>query len=184
MVTPLVRGTGLLATRAYLEKQFGPEAIAQMLGQMPASLAEPIRGIPIAHEWYPEESVLGLMDVAAAIHGDLVYDQMGAFAATYDLTFIHRFLLKFTSPMWLLDRGARLWSEYHNTGKWKIEKGPTPKSLRGELEEFGIVRATFCRALTAWIARAGELTGAKDIVVAHTRCRSTASRACVWEGHW
>ena len=50
MVTPYVRGTGLLAVRAYLEKQFGPESIAQMIGQLPASLAEPIRGISIAHE--------------------------------------------------------------------------------------------------------------------------------------
>jgi hypothetical protein len=148
-------------------------------------MATPIDCIPIAHEWYPEESVLGLMDAIAAVKGDKVYDEMGRFAAEFDLNFIHRFLLRFKNPLWLLDRGARLWSEYHNTGRWKITAGEDGKSLTGELEDFGIVRASFCRSLTSWILRAGQMTGAKDLVVEHTRCRAARNaRGCVWEGHW
>lgn len=182
---PMVRGTGLLATRAYIEKRHGADTIAQALARLAPAVAAPINCIPMAHEWYPEDSVLGLIDAVAAVKGDAVYDEMGRFSAEYDLNFIHRFLLRFKTPIWLLDRGARLWSEYHNTGRWKITAGEDGKSLIGELEDFGVVRASFCRAFTAWLLRAGQITGAKNFVVEHSRCRATSTaRACVWEGHW
>jgi hypothetical protein len=180
----MIRGTALLATRAYLEKKHGAGAFDRAVLLLRPEHAAVWRAIPLAHEWYSHEAVLALDDAAASLYGPDFYDEIGAFVADYDLNFIHRFLLKFTSPLWILDKGAKMWSEFYNSGKWSIVRGTQPKSLVGTLENFAIVSVRQCRMVTAFVRKAGELTGAHKIKVEHPQCRARGSSVCVFTAAW
>ena len=181
---PLIRGTALLATRAYLAKKHGPDAFDRAVLLLRPEHAAVWRAIPLAHEWYSHEAVLALDDAAAALYGPDFYDEIGAFVAEYDLNFIHRFLLKFTNPLWILDKGAKLWSEYYNSGRWTIVRGGEQRSLTGTLYDFAIVSVRQCRMMAAFVRRAGQLTGASKIKVDHPQCRARGSPACVFTAAW
>ncbi len=184
MTVPQVRGTVLLMSRAYVEQRHGAAAYEQLLSRMKAANAAVMRGILLAHDWYPAGAMLEFDDLAAERFGPEHYEETSAFQAEYDLRFIHRFLLKFTSPLWLLERGAKLWREYHNTGEWRVERGQAPHSLVGTLSNWAIVHAGQCRGNIGFIRRAGQLTGAKDIQVEHPQCRAAGARACVFTASW
>lgn len=183
-----VRGTALLANRDFLTKTYGADAFDRVLQALPRQHAEALKGISLAHDWMPADAMVASLVASAKLFApddsDAFYEQVGAHGAEYDLTFIHRFLMKFTSPLWIMERGAKLWREYHNSGNWKIEHGPTPHSLVGTLSEFAIVAAPMCRTVVGFVRRAGQLTGAKNMRVEHKRCRATGAQVCVFEGDW
>jgi hypothetical protein len=183
-----VRGTALLANRQFLAKEFGPDAFDRVLAALEKSHADALRGIPLAQDWFPASSMIASLVMGAKLFApddpDKFYEQVGAHGAEYDLTFIHRFILRFTSPIWMMERGAKLWREYHNSGEWKIEQGAQPHSLVGTLKDFAVVSAPLCRTVVGFVRRAGELTGAKQMQVAHSRCRAQGAQVCVFEGVW
>ena len=183
-----VRGTALLANRDFLKKNYGADAFERVLESLPRQHAETLGSIALAHDWLPAEAMVASLVASAKLFSpddpDSFYEQVGAYGADYDLTFIHRFLLKFTSPIWIMERGAKLWREYHNSGDWKIEHGPTAHSLVGTLSDFAVVAGPMCRTVVGFVRRAGQLTGAKNMRVEHRRCRSAGAPACVFEGQW
>ena len=182
---PLIRGTAMLANRAFLESQFGPQAFEQVLRGMPAEHHDALAGIPIAHEWYPLAAMMAFIDEAARVFECRDYhERIGGFQAEYDLRFVHRFLLKFTTPMWVFDRGGKLWRDYHNSGRWKIEAGSGPRTVIGTLYDFQFVWANHCRIVSGFLERIGKLTGASATRVKHSRCRAAGADACVFEGRW
>ena len=181
---PLIRGTALLATRAYLEQTHGADAFDRTLMLLRSDHQAVWSTTPLADQWYSHEAVLAMDDAAAALFGPDIFEEIGAYVAEYDLNFVHRFILKFTSPMWIMDRGAKLWSEFFNSGRWTITPGEGPKSLVGVLQDFAIVNPRQCRIIAGFVRRAGELTGARNIKVEHPECRSRGAAACVFTAEW
>src|SRR5690348_12572125 len=100
-----VRGTALLSNREFLTKHYGPDAFDRLLLAMPHHLATALRKIPLAHDWYPADAMVASLELGGRLFSpdnpDAYYEAIGHFNAEYDLTFIHRFLLKFTSPIWI-----------------------------------------------------------------------------------
>jgi hypothetical protein len=186
-VDPRVRGTALLSNREFLTKRFGPEAFERVVATLPKQHADVVRVIPLAHEWYPGDAMVALLLACARVFSpdqpDAFYESLGSYNAEYDLNFIHRFLLRFTSPIWMMERGAKLWSDYHNTGEWTIEQGPTPHSLVGTLRDFAL-SGPVCRTVVGFVRRAGQMTGAKNMRVEHRKCCATGAKVCVFEGGW
>src|SRR5262245_60392258 len=102
----MIRGTLLLGHRAFAEKNFGAGAFERILAAVPPQLAEPLRGIPLAQQWYPLESVLACADAGSEVFQvPDFHERVGAFNAEFDRNFIHRFILRFTSPLWMMERG-------------------------------------------------------------------------------
>jgi hypothetical protein len=182
---PLIRGNVILAYRAFLEKEFGVGGFHEILSAMPKEQADKVPAIPLAHEWYPTSALVAMVETAFDLHpSEDLHDRLGAWNAEYDLNFVHRFLLRFTSPLWILQKGAKLWSQYHNNGHWIIEAGPGPRELSGSLHDFALVRPTFCKTMIGWLRRAGQLTGAKTMSIDHPHCRVHGAPACVFHGKW
>jgi hypothetical protein len=187
-VAAKVRGTALLANRQFLVKEFGPDAFDRVLASIEKTHADALRVIPLAQDWFPAASMVASLVASARLFApddpDRFYEAVGAHGAEYDLNFIHRFLLRFTNPLWMMERGAKLWREYHNSGEWDIQQGATPHSIVGTLREFAVVSAPMCRTVVGFVRRAGQLTGAKQMQVTHPRCRAAGAQVCVFEGVW
>src|SRR5262249_47557126 len=121
---PMSRGSLLLANRRFLEIHYGEEAFPEVVARVRQPDAELLNGILLPAAWYPTALMVAMVDAAAELFSEKEPDflhKLGVFGADYDLRGIHKFVLRFTSPLWVLERGAKLWNELHNTGSWVIE---------------------------------------------------------------
>jgi hypothetical protein len=177
-----VSGSSLLSLQRFLGRSFGNELYARALEALPAAEAETLRGIVLPVNWYPASAYIGTIKAAARLsEDDSFFERYGAFAADFQINAFQKFILRFTSPTFFLDRAGRMWSRSHDTGQWEIEGGE--RRMRGTLREFAIVDPDYCRVLVAWIHRASELTGTRGKTV-HSACRARGDEACVFDGTW
>jgi hypothetical protein len=133
--------------------------------------------------WLPTQWFVSTLNVARELFGPPDFHaKFGAAAAEYEVSWMHRVALRFTSPQWLLERGAEYWSRSHSTGRWEVvgRKG----WMRGTLHDFGVVDAGYCDSLRAWVLRACLMTGASRSFLAERTCRARGGDVCVFEGTW
>lgn len=177
-----IAGSSVLALRTYLEVRHGEGAFAHALGHLTGDEARAFRSIILPVNWYPVHAFVDVLHAARATWGDEdLYDRYGAFAAEYEIATFQRWLLRFTTPAFLMDRAGRLWHRFHDSGEWDVEGGGN--RLRGTLRSFAVVDTGYCRVLAAWIKRAGEMTGVRG-EVQHPTCRARGADAEVFEGWW
>lgn len=177
-----IAGGSVLSLRMFLENEYGPGAFDRMLDRLAPSDAEPLRGIVLPVKWYPFRTFLRVLHAAEAETGSTdLWERYGTFAAEFEITSFQRFVLRFTSPVFFLDRAGRMWHRFHDSGAWEVEGGD--KWLRGKLRGFAVVDEKYCRVLCAWIKRAGQMTGAHG-EVSHPECRAHGAAACVFSGWW
>jgi hypothetical protein len=180
----MTASTSLLSLRRYVEDTYGQgsfKAIRDALHDKHAITLPPVLA-PAA--WYPTTWFLRGMDEARARFGsDDFYERFGAAAAEYEIHWVFRFALRFTSPLWLVERGAKEWCRAHDTGRWEVS-AVGDHGLRGTLYEFGIVHEGQCRSLTSWFTRACQMTGERRARVEHPICRARGAKLCVFQGEW
>ena len=130
-------------------------------------------------------SFLSLRQYVGERHGKDAFKRVREkLAAEHEVKWVHRAVLRFTSPLWLLERGADVWKKSHTTGRWHIESD-RPRHLRGTLEAFGVADRAYCDSLRGWLQRACLMTGEAHVAIAETRCRDRdGAAACVFEGQW
>jgi hypothetical protein len=177
-----VSGGALLSLRTFLAKAYGPSTYDRVLHRLPPDQAEPLRGIVLPVNWYPVHAFVDAIKTAQETVGDAeLLERYGSFAAEYEINAFQRVLLRFTTPAYLLERAGRVWHRFHDTGQWEVQGGD--KRLRGTLRDFAVVDVTYCRVLSAWLLRAGQMTGARGEVV-HPECRALGAKAEVFTGWW
>src|SRR5262245_15175014 len=183
---PMSRGSLLLANRRFLEIHYGEEAFPEVVARMRGPDAELLSGIILPTSWYPTALMVAMFDAAADLFSAKEPDflhKLGMFGADYDLKSIHKFVLRFTSPLWVLERGAKLWTELHDTGSW-IAESPDPHHIVGTLRDFAAISANQCRATSGFLTRMGQLTGARQVRVEHPVCRAAGAAVCVFRAEW
>jgi hypothetical protein len=179
---PSVAGSSLLSLQLFLRRTYEGDLYSRTLERMSPADAEPMRGIVLPVNWYPVQPYMLALRVARELSGDDAFlERYGAFAAEYQITSFRRFILRFASPVFFLDRAGRMWDRSHDTGRWQIEGGDL--WMRGTLRDFAIVDADYCRVLVAWIHRASQMTGTRGTTT-HPACRAGGAEACVFEGKW
>jgi hypothetical protein len=179
---PLTSSKAFLALREYVESKYQPGAFQRVRDTLALRGMELDRVIK-PNGWYPTQTYVTALDVARDLFGPPGFaEEYGYAAAEYEMHFFLRFLLRFTSPGWLLQKGADVWRRFHDTGTWQISG--SDHKMRGVLDGFGIVHDGFCNLLTGWFRRACELTGAREVVVVHPECRARGAKSCVFEGAW
>jgi hypothetical protein len=176
-------GAALLALQRYFVHEHGDDAFDRVLERLPAELAEALRGIILPVQWYPTEAFVGAIEAAAVIDGRPDFFEIyGTAAAEFEITAFQKVLLRLTSPAFLVQRTGRVWNRFHDTGTWEVEGHG--KTMRATLREFAVVSEGYCRVLTAWLRRAGQLTGSKGGNVEHPACRARGDEACLFTGWW
>ena len=177
-----IAGGSVLSLRTYLERLQGVGTFDKVLGRMPPEEAAPLRGIILPVNWYPTLCFVHALHAAEAmLHDADLYEHYGSFAAEYEINAFQRFVLKFSSPTYLLDRAGRMWHRFHDSGDWEVEGDA--RHMKGTLRNFAVVDARYCRVVAAWIKRAGQMTGAHG-EVARPECRARGTDACVFVGWW
>jgi len=177
-----VAGSSLLSLQVFLNKAYGGDIYARSLDTLPGDQAEPLRGIVLPVNWYSSPAYIHVIKAARELSGDDEFlERYGAFAADFQINAFRKFILRFASPVFFLDRAGRMWRRTHDTGEWEVEGGD--RRMRGTLRNFAVVDGDYCRVLVAWIHRASQLTGTHGHTT-HPACRARNAEACVFEGQW
>ena len=178
----MTASTSFLSLRRFVEERHGAGAFSRVREALAQQHQIEVPTLA-AGKWYPTRAFAMGLDVARHLFGPASFhEDFGVAAAEYEIHWSYRFVLRFASPVWMLEQGSRVWRKAHTTGKWTIEGGEG--KLCGTLREFGIVHAGYCRSLTGWLGRACEMTGASRVRVWHPECRAAGAEACVFHGEW
>ena len=173
-----VAGSSVLSLQLFVQRTYGENVYERALDTLPTDVADELRTIVLPVNWYSTTSYIRALKAAHASTGDDAFlERYGAFAADYQINAFRRFILRFRSPSFFLDRAGRMWRRTHDSGEWEVEGGD--RTLRN----FAIVDPDYCRVLVAWIHRASQLTGTRGHTV-HSACRARGADACVFEGRW
>ena len=95
---------------------------------------------------------------------------------------MHRVLLKLMTPQWVIDKGTKLWPNFHTSGRWE-SKREGDKGARALLHDLGVVDEALCATLKGWMVGLLSLAGIKTRP-STTRSVERAARTCVYQLSW
>ena len=177
-----ISGKSVLGFQHFLSRHYGEEAFERVMLRLPEAERNAFGGIVLPTNWYRTETVVTAMEIARDIFGPAdFFERCGDESARYAINSFYRFLLRFKTPHWILQRATGMWRQYHSSGVWEMQM--TEHSFEGELKDFALP-GTYCRVLVGWIRGAGRLTGAHKAEVTHPWCRKRGSSRCLFVARW
>lgn len=181
-----LKGSAYLSTLAFIDTHYGAAARERVLGRLPAEDRAVLGSSPLAIQWYPLDPfprLLRAMDAELG-RGDLtLVTQRGTWAAMQDMRTVHRVLLKLVTPSWVVEKGMKLWPNFHTSGRWESKRNGD-KGARALLHDLGVVDEAMCATLKGWIIGLLTLAGTKQPTVDHLECRARGAATCVFMVSW
>ena len=181
---PRTKGVSFSNARTWIDARFGAEAYERVLARLTPEEALDVRS-SVAMGWYELElhsRMLRAIDDVLG-NGDLtLLGEFGHWEAERDLTVIHRIVLRFASPSIILEKMPGMWKRYYDHGHWEIarDKHLVVGRLHGWRSKCAALRAE----LTAWMQRAFELVGARDVRIDQKLCQSRGDPHDEWHASW
>jgi hypothetical protein len=168
----------------FSKQRFGERGWLDTLSKLSPSDQQLLAEV-VAVGWYDLELYARLIRALDERHGrgDLaLLDELGRFEAEQDYRGIFRLFFRMASPAYMVEKTADYWRRFHDAGQWAVERrGPT--AVWGALSGWGVDSA-LCRELVAYVKRAIELVGGRDVVLEHPRCRARGSNRCEYLMSW
>jgi predicted hydrocarbon binding protein len=181
-----LKGSMFLSTFAFIEDRFGPQARERVLRHLTAAERDVLSGLVLPITWYPLPlfgRLLRAMDAEVGRGDFALVAERGEWTATRDLKTLRRAVLKLVTIPWIITKGAGLWHQFHDTGRWEVRQSD-PASAVAELHDLGYVDEAICASVRGWIIGLSKLSGARKVDVRHTTCRAHGDVACVFEVRW
>lgn len=169
----------------FTERRFGKPAVERCIRELaPADQEVLLSIVPLG--WFPLEPTARFGVAVDKLYGrgDLeLCREIGRFSAEWQLNLFHKLVLRFKPAEWLFVRGMSVWQQYHDTGRWEVER-PGENHVIARLRDFAVAEPGWCARFGGFIQRAAEVTGARNVEVQHPRCRVLGEPCCEYEGRW
>lgn len=180
-----LKGSAYLSTFNFIETHFGAAAKDRVLARLSEEDRTLFGRLVLPIQWYPLAPfprLLRAMDSEVG-RGDLsLVTERGTWAAVQDMRTVHKVLLKLVTAQWVIDKGMKLWPNFHTSGHWEAKR-EGDKGARAELRDLGVVDEAMCATLKGWILGLLQLAG-KRAVVDHVECRARGAASCVYHVSW
>lgn len=181
-----LKGAAYASTLAFIDARFGKDARPRVLDKLTDGDRGLVGGLILPIGWYPLAPFprfLRVMDRELG-RGDLeLATERGTWAAIHDMKTTHKLLLKFASPQWVIEKGTSIWKNFHDTGRWEVER-EGDHGARAALINLGVVDEAMCATLKGWVIGLLTVSGCKSIKVSHAECRARGASACVYRCSW
>jgi len=181
-----VKGSGFVHTVDYLEKQYGAEVLADILGQMPAGGAKVARRA-LVMGMYPVEHVGELLDAIKTVLGrddPEINFKINLAAARASFSTIYKVFFRLGSPGYIIGKAASLFGRFTSKGQLTVVKNEKNLVLL-RLTEFGYQHPEFCKhRLRGWYQAPLELSGCRITESSHPRCVLQGDPHCEWRYRW
>lgn len=175
-----------LSTFAFMEHRFGADAKPAVMRRLSDADRELLSGIMLPITWYPLAPFGRLL---RAMDGELgrgdfsLVTERGEWTATRDLHTLRKAVLKFVTIPWVIQKGASLWPQFHDTGRWEVRTMDSDRAV-AELHDLGVVDEAICASIGGWILGLARMSGEKKVEVRQAGCRAKGDAACVYEVRW
>ena len=179
------KGSVYESTRAFVQHEFGVEAIEKILAALPSAERELLSSVT-AIAWIPVEPVLHFHHELERQFGTgdrSLCEKAGRFSAGWSMNSVLKMFVRLKSPRWLMDKGANVWSRYHDSGRWELDP-ETPLRISGRLVGFEVKDPMFCARLRGWLQGVVELTGGTGADCIEPRCRCRGHEHCTFVMTW
>lgn len=180
-----IKGTAVDASLRYVRERFGEATLDRVLAALPETDRAALGQGVLASSWYPMDAFLHFMQEAERQLGPQEPDllrRMGRASSDYALKGIYKIFFKVGSPEFIIARAAPVFSSYYDTGQIKVVESV---SGHAEMELVGFAGAReFCERVHGWMERTLELSGARNVRLAHTACVHRGEAACRFEAIW
>ena len=186
MDPPISKASGFISMRNAIQSLISPEQYKALMRALPADTAALVERPPLPVEWLPVRFGKELLETAHKVAFDgndqLVFETARR-ALVSDLKTIYRIFIRFLSPQYVIERGAKLYDTYtrHNGSLTVREIGPKSAELtyRNVVDSTPLVWVYQCGAAYGVL----EATGLKDIRV-EIKSGGGTSPTCVIHAHW
>lgn len=173
-----------LSLRHFLERKYGGGAWADVRRELAERHGLEVDLVLHPKGWYATEAFARALDLGRELYGpEDFYERFGEAAAEYEINMFSRFILRFTSPGWMVAHCNDVWPLSHDTGYWTCDR-ERPVHLKGTLHDFGFPHEGHCRSLVGWFRRACAMTGVRDVQIDHIFCRARSGPSCIFDARW
>lgn len=181
-----VKGSVLLARRAFVQKHFGKEAWESVLEALPADDQAALRGMLLNVGWFPFKLGERLDEAIVRVLGngdESVFERIGEVSAEENLTGPHRHFLVPGDPQAFLRQTPDIYKFYYDTGHRLYQtSGPHAAVLTTyNADTFSRVD---CLTVVGWHRRALSMCGAHDVRISEETCRARGDAQCRYLLEW
>jgi uncharacterized protein (TIGR02265 family) len=181
-----VKGSVLLARRAFVQRHFGKAAWDDVLVALPKEDQASLTGMLLNVGWFPFKLGERLDEAIVRVLGqgdEKVFERIGRASADENLNGTHRHLLVHGDPQGFLRQTPEIYKFYYDTGRRTYEPtGATSAVLTTyDADTFSQVD---CLTVIGWHTRALEMCGARDVKVTEEKCRARGDDQCRYRVEW
>ncbi len=178
-----MKGVGFVNVRTFVQKDYGDEAWAAVLGRLGREEREQVAHA-LAVGWYPTllfARLLRMVDLECG-RGDFnLLRRVGAAEAEQDFNRVYRVFLRTLKPAAFFAAEARLWKHFQDSGSWRWHS--IPGGMEATLEGWEADEA-LCIELAGYLAKVIEFTGGKHVRVDHPACVCRGYPGCTFMLRW
>jgi hypothetical protein len=185
-----VKGTSIASRILWVTLNQGDTGIARLSDDLTAHAAADTRallegGVRV-EGWYPLARFVELNVAIDRVfgRGDLeLVRVLGRYSADASLTTVLRLFYKVGTVKWLLERSARLWNVYYDSGHFIVRRF-AGKEVEVEIKDFAAPHRVHCMAVQGWCERSLELSGVTNGSMVEESCRASGADRCRWHATW
>jgi uncharacterized protein (TIGR02265 family) len=181
-----VKGSVLLARRAFVQRHFGREAWDAVLGDLPAEDQASLRGMVLNVGWFPFKLGERLDEAIVKVLGngdEKVFERIGEMSADENLNGPHRHFLVPGDPQAFLRQTPDIYKFYYDVGH-RLYQPTGSTSARLTTYNADTVSRVDCLTVVGWHRRALEMCGARDVQITEEGCRARGDSQCVYRIEW
>lgn len=181
-----VKGSVVLARRAFVRKHFGKEAWEEVLARLPPDDQSALRGMVLSVGWFPFKLGERLDEAIVQVIGkgdEGVFERIGAVSAEENLGGPHRRFLVHGDPHAFLRQAPEIYKFYYDAGRRTYEHTGAKSGLITTYDADTFSRVD-CLTVAGWHRRALELCGMHDVRVSEESCRAAGAPYCRYRIEW
>jgi len=180
-----VKGTVLISRMAFIEQNFGKEAVERVLGSLSEEDQRALRML-LTVRWYPFELGRRLDDAIVRVVGGgdpKFFERLGEASAEKNLTTLHKSFLSPGDPHAFLRKAPQIYNLYYETGRREYQQTGEREGVLTtyDAETFS---APDCLTVIGWYRRALEMCGAKGVQIVEEECRAKGGPYCRYRVSW
>jgi uncharacterized protein (TIGR02265 family) len=182
-----IKGSVLITRLNMLRQHGGQNRLDEVLKRLPEADRLALRGMILPIAWYPLDMNLRLdtaiADVLSPEDRARAFKDMGRASAEDNLKGAHHVFLRAGEPHFLLSQAAQIYRFYYAVGHRTYEKAGPKTAVIRTFDAEAVTEAD-CLTIIGWHEKAVEMSGGKNVHIAHAQCRAGGAPHCEYTISW
>ena len=181
-----IKGQIIGSRRDFVKEHFEDGGWEKVLGALPATEQEQLRGTILATAWFPFDLGKRLDKAIVDVLGkgsSAVFEELGGKSAQKNLAGVHKTFLTPGDPQAFMNKAATIYRYYYDTGRREYQQtGPSSGFITTfEAETFSLPD---CLTVVGWYKEALRMCGAREVAVTEEECRANDGACCRYRFEW